>query len=74
MIFFFHIGAHFPQEIANGDCCEADEEDGNLNGGRLKPESNLVKNKRLKHMNSGMAWNGFHLHWNKMSNPHEQLE
>ncbi|XP_022959564.1 uncharacterized protein LOC111460597 isoform X1 [Cucurbita moschata] len=45
--------AHCPQEIANGDCCEADEEDANLNGGRLKPESNLVKNKRLKHMNSG---------------------
>lgn len=39
--------------VKSGDCCEADEEDDNVNVRRIKPESNLVKNKKMKYMNLG---------------------
>ncbi|XP_038897803.1 uncharacterized protein LOC120085717 isoform X2 [Benincasa hispida] len=44
--------AHGHQEIVSGDCCKADEEDDNVNV-RIKPESNLVKNKKMKYMDLG---------------------
>ncbi|CAK9309807.1 unnamed protein product [Citrullus colocynthis] len=45
--------AHDAQETVGGDCCEADEEDDNVNFRRIKPESNLVKTKKMKYMNLG---------------------
>lgn len=67
---FLSLGAHDAQETVGGDCCEADEEDDNVNVRRIKPESNLVKNKKMKYMNLGkifniawkkINWNDFHL-------------
>ncbi|KAA0026205.1 uncharacterized protein E5676_scaffold343G00940 [Cucumis melo var. makuwa] len=50
------IGAkrvHGSQEFVSGDRYEADEEHDDVNAGRIKPESNLVKNKKMKFMDFG---------------------
>ncbi|KGN44600.1 uncharacterized protein LOC101203142 [Cucumis sativus] len=50
------IGAkrvHGSREFVSGDHYEADEEYGDVNVGRIKPEGNLVKSKKMKFMDLG---------------------
>lgn len=67
---FLSLGVHGSQEFVSGDRYEADEEHDDVNAGRIKPESNLVKNKKMKFMDFGktfntvwkkLNWNDFHL-------------
>lgn len=60
---FFFAGARGSQEIVSGSCCEADEEDANLNGEMQTLGGNLVKNKKLKFRDFG---NNFSTRWNKI--------
>ena len=50
---FLFLGVHGSHEFVSGDHYEADEEYGDVNVGRIKPEGNLVKSKKMKFMDLG---------------------